>query len=61
MVWAAKLAMKTAYSFRNDEQGVTAMEYALIAALVAVVLIGSLTTVGSNLSTKFVTIATSLT
>jgi pilus assembly protein Flp/PilA len=61
MVWAAKLAVKHTCSFWNDKRGVTAMEYALIAALVAVGMIGSLTTVGSNLSTKFGTIATSLT
>jgi pilus assembly protein Flp/PilA len=51
-------------TFRNnlralikDERGVTAMEYGLIAALVAVVIIGSVTTLGTNLSSTFSTIA----
>jgi pilus assembly protein Flp/PilA len=41
----------------NDERGVTAIEYGLIAALVAVVIIGSVTTLGTNLSSTFSTIA----
>jgi pilus assembly protein Flp/PilA len=39
--------------FSNDESGATAIEYGLIAALVAVVLITALTTMGSSLSAKF--------
>jgi len=46
--------------FAKDESGVTAMEYGLIAALVAVVIIGAVTTVGTNLSNTFSTIATAL-
>jgi pilus assembly protein Flp/PilA len=61
MFLAAKIAVSSACSFRADRRGVTAMEYALIAALVAVVMITSLTSVGSNLSAKFTTIAASLT
>jgi pilus assembly protein Flp/PilA len=41
----------------KDERGVTAMEYGLIAALIAVVIIGSVTTLGTNLSSTFSTIA----
>ena len=37
--------------------GVTAIEYALIAALIAVAAIGAFTLVGTNLSTLFSTIA----
>lgn len=44
----------------NDESGVTAIEYGLIAALISVVIVGVLTTVGTNLSTVFNTIATKL-
>jgi len=44
----------------NDESGVTAIEYGLIAALISVVIVGVLTTVGTNLSTIFNTIATKL-
>jgi pilus assembly protein Flp/PilA len=44
----------------KDEAGVTAIEYGLIAALIAVVIIGAVTTLGTKLSTLFTTIATSL-
>ena len=39
--------------FMKDESGATAIEYGLIAALIAVVLIGALQLVGTNLNTKF--------
>ncbi len=39
--------------FIQDENGATAIEYGLIAALIAVVLIAILGTLGGNLSTKF--------
>ena len=41
----------------KDESGVTAIEYALIAALIAVAAIAAFTLVGTNLSTTFSTIA----
>jgi pilus assembly protein Flp/PilA len=44
----------------RDESGATAIEYGLIAALIAVVIIGALTTVGKNLSTVFNNVATKL-
>ncbi len=44
----------------KDESGVTAIEYGMIAALIAVVIIGLITTIGTNLSTSFSTIATSI-
>lgn len=44
----------------RDESGATAIEYGLIAALIAVVIIVAITMVGSNLSTTFNTVATSL-
>jgi len=43
--------------FFEDECGVTAIEYALIAALIAVAAIAAFTLVGINLSTTFSTIA----
>jgi pilus assembly protein Flp/PilA len=46
--------------FLRDESGATAIEYGLIAALISVVIITALTTVGSNLNTKFTAVATSL-
>jgi pilus assembly protein Flp/PilA len=46
--------------FGADASGVTAIEYGLIAALIAVIIIGAVTTVGSNLSSTFSTVAGSL-
>ena len=43
-----------------DERGVTAMEYGLIAALVAVVIITTVTALGTNLKTTFTSISTAL-
>lgn len=39
--------------FLQDESGATAIEYGLIAALIAAVLITALTAIGSNLNVKF--------
>jgi pilus assembly protein Flp/PilA len=36
------------------------MEYGLIAALIAVVIIGTVTTIGTSLNTKFTSISTAL-
>ena len=47
--------------FVKDERGVTAIEYGLIATLIAVAIIGTVTTVGTNLKATFSTIATDLT
>jgi pilus assembly protein Flp/PilA len=46
--------------FVQDESGATAIEYGLIAALIAVVIITAVTTLGSNLNSKFNKIATSV-
>lgn len=47
-------------SFAFDEYGATAIEYGLIAALIAVVIIGALQVVGTSLSAKFSAIAGNL-
>lgn len=46
--------------FAKDESGATAIEYGLIAALISVVIIGVLSTIGTRLQTKFNAIATQL-
>ena len=46
--------------FLTNESGVTAIEYGLIAALVAVVIISGVTAVGTNLSKTFSVVANSL-
>ena len=47
-------------AFLTDDQGATAIEYGLIAALIAVVIITAVTAVGTALSTTFNTISTSV-
>ena len=47
--------------FMNDEEGVTAIEYALIASLIAVVIIAAVTLVGTNIKAVFNDIASHLT
>jgi len=56
-----KNLMSNMQRFAQDEEGVTAIEYGLIAALIAVVIIASVTTVGTNLSAIFDYIAGKLT
>ena len=51
---------KASSTFRADEFGVTAIEYGLIAALIAVVIITAVTSVGTNLTATFTGIATAL-
>ena len=46
--------------FVKNESGATAIEYGLIAALISVVIIGVLTTLGSNLNAKFTQISDNL-
>jgi len=53
--------MKSLFSrFVANESGVTAIEYGLIAALIAVVIIGAVSTVGTSLQATFNTVASSL-
>jgi len=46
--------------FVQDKKAVTAIEYALIAALIAVVIIGAVTSLGRNVSKTFNTVASEL-
>ena len=47
-------------NFLRDEQGATAIEYGLIAALIAVVIIGAVSVVGTSLSGTFSTVSSSI-
>ncbi len=49
--------MHSILSCLRDNSGVTAIEYGLIASLIAVVIIGAITLVGTNLSATFQTVA----
>ena len=44
----------------RDERGATAVEYGLMVALIAVVIIAAVTSLGTNLNTMFNTIATAV-
>jgi len=46
--------------FLQDDEGATAIEYGLIAALVSVAIIGVLGTLGDNLTTTFTTVSDGL-
>ena len=52
--------MKNFMRFLNDEEGATAIEYGLIAALISVAAIGAMTALGGNLTTLFGNIGSNL-
>ena len=52
--------MKKLMRFLKDEEGVTAIEYGLIAALIAVAIIAALTTAGDALQQIFGRVSTEL-
>jgi pilus assembly protein Flp/PilA len=53
--------MKTLFvRILNDESGVTAIEYGLIAGLISVVILVAVTAIGTSLQGLFQTIATAL-
>lgn len=47
-------------NFWNDEEGATAIEYGLIAGLIAVAIITALTAIGTDLTALFTRIGTAL-
>ncbi|MGA2488132.1 MAG: Flp family type IVb pilin [Roseiarcus sp.] len=47
-------------SFVSDQSGATAMEYALICALIAVFIIGAVSALGTNLSSEYAEISSAL-
>jgi len=51
---------KFASKFRRDAVGATAIEYGLIAALIAVAIIAGVTAVGNNLSTTFTAVGAAI-
>ena len=52
--------MKIIRNLKNNEAGATAIEYGLIAALIAVAAITAMTSLGTQLSTTFKTVATDM-
>ena len=64
-IYASVIGLKGKLSGRfrglcGDESGATAIEYGLIAALIAVVVIGVVTAIGTSLNTKFQSVGTGL-
>ena len=63
MRWSASREIEmfaTIKQLLRNEDGATAIEYGLIAALIAVAAITAMTLVGTNLSSTFNTVATKL-
>jgi pilus assembly protein Flp/PilA len=48
------------WSFLHNEQGVSAIEYGLLAAGIAVAIIATIAALGSNLNSTFSSVSTSL-
>lgn len=53
--------MRNMIRFMKNEDGATAIEYGLIASLIAVAIVAVLSAVGGSLNTVFTTISTKLT
>jgi Flp pilus assembly pilin Flp len=49
--------MKNLIRFNEDNDGVTAIEYCFIAALIAIVIFSAVTTIGENVRSQFSEIA----
>ena len=53
--------IKAWVELKTDRRAVTALEYGLIAALIAIVIVAAVTAVGDDLKTTFTTVGTKLT
>jgi pilus assembly protein Flp/PilA len=53
-------SMKVIKQFLQDDSAAAAVEYGLMVALIAVVIISAVTALGKNLSAKFNAVATSI-
>jgi len=52
--------MRIVKMYIQDESGATAIEYALIASLIAMALVGALTSLGTRLSSEFTEVSSAL-
>ncbi|GJL57090.1 MAG: pilin [Nitrospirales bacterium] len=52
--------MNSMYTFLNDEEGATAMEYGLLAALISAVIIGAVQTLGTQITVALNTVSTAM-
>jgi pilus assembly protein Flp/PilA len=55
-----KNLLAKAQAFIRDEEGASAVEYGLLIAGIAVAVMGAIYTLGTNLNTKFNSVATQL-
>jgi pilus assembly protein Flp/PilA len=46
--------------FRDDESGATAIEYAIIAVGISIVIVASANAIGTSVSTRFASVSTAL-
>ncbi len=53
--------MRSMIRFLKNDEGATAIEYGLIASLIAVAIVGVLLTLGPKLATVFSTVSTAIT
>lgn len=60
MFACVRAVLSPVHNAAKDRKGITALEYGLAAALVALVIIGGARTFGSNVSTLFTGIGTSV-
>jgi pilus assembly protein Flp/PilA len=58
------MSMKTLFqkltALKADRRAVTALEYGLIAALIAAVIVGAVSSLGTDISTKFTNLASDI-
>lgn len=52
---------KKVQAFLADEQGATAVEYGMMVALIAAIIVTTVASIGTNLNTAFGTVLTALT
>ncbi len=52
--------LRSVRNFAKDDRGATAIEYGLIASLIALAIITAVTAVGTNLNNTFNSVATNL-
>lgn len=55
-----KTFLRTITAFLRDEEGASAIEYALLVALIALVIVGGATLLGQSISTMFTNAAAKL-
>ena len=61
MTFTRKTIATIARTFARDEDGATAIEYGLFAALIGAVIVGAVATLGTDTRTGFQTVSTAMT